>query len=105
MKKVSTAATKQINNFGEQKLTDRVGPGRSIELVLPVGWIRRRATGTEVGDDSESHAGSVRRHAAEADRPGNRDAFPVDQPAIAPIRARGGACAQRAFDWGESKER
>jgi hypothetical protein len=58
MKKVSTAATKQTNNFWRAETDDRVGPGRSIELVLHVGWIRRSAAGTEVGDDSESHAGS-----------------------------------------------
>ena len=37
MKKISTVATQQSRKISEQKLTDRTGPGRSLELVLRAG--------------------------------------------------------------------
>ena len=37
MKKVSTEAAKQSRNFSQPKLDDWVGPGRSLQLVLPAG--------------------------------------------------------------------
>ena len=37
MKKVSTVAAKQSRNISQQKLTDRIGSGRSQQLVLRAG--------------------------------------------------------------------
>ena len=37
MKKVSTVAAKQSRNFSQAEADDRIGPGRSLELVLRAG--------------------------------------------------------------------
>ena len=37
MKKVSTVAAKQSRNFSRTEADDRIGPGRSLELVLRAG--------------------------------------------------------------------
>src|SRR6202040_3164623 len=78
-----------------------------MELVLPARRSGRRGAGTETEHDSEGDEGSVRRHAAQPDRAGDGDAFAVGEPVVERTRARSdrGACAQRAFDWGEPEER
>ena len=82
MKKVSTAAAKQSRNFSRTEADDRVGPGRSIELVLRV-WMKRAQMLLEqkAAHDSEGDARSVRSDAAQPDRAGNRDAFAVGESA------------------------
>jgi hypothetical protein len=107
MKKVSTAARKQTNNFGEQKLTIGLDLGdRSSWYCMLDGSgavLREQKLGTTPKAMQEVFGGMPRsRIALETGMH-----FTVGQPAIAPTRARGDrrACAQRAFDWGESKER
>jgi hypothetical protein len=56
MKKISTMAVKQSKNISGKKLTIGLDLGGSVELVLLAGRSGRSATGTEAGDDGESHA-------------------------------------------------
>ena len=60
MKKISTAAAKQSEEYFTTEADDRAGPGRSIELVLRARRSGRSAAGTETGHDSEGHAGGIR---------------------------------------------
>jgi len=53
MKKMSTAAAKQANNFCRAETDDGVESGKSIELVLRAGRSGRRAVGTEAEHNSD----------------------------------------------------
>ena len=107
MKKVSTAAVTESEEFFPTEADDWVGPGRSIELVLRAGRSGRSAAGTETEHDSESDARGVWRHAALPDRAGDGDAFALGESTAERVGARSnrGACAQRAVDRGEPEER
>jgi hypothetical protein len=85
----------------------RAGPGRSIELVLPARRSWGNTAGRETEHDSESHERSVRHNAALPDRIADGDALALGEPGAERVGARSdcGACAQRAFDRGEPKER
>ena len=72
MKKDSTTGIGKTSHSTDRKLTIGLDFGRSLELVLRVGRDRRSATGGEGGYDSESHARSIRGHAAQSDRFGFR---------------------------------
>jgi len=73
MKKISTTAAQEIEKVEGQKLNDRFGSGRSIELVLRSRGNRRSAFGTEAAYDTQGDERGVREGAAQPDRAGNRD--------------------------------
>ena len=79
MKKVSTAAVHATKIFFSTEADDWVGPGRSIELVLPARRSGRSAAGTESEHDSESNSRGVWGHAALSDRAGDGDAFALGE--------------------------
>ena len=107
MKKVSTRAAAQSGHISQQKLTIGwdLGDRNSWYCVLDEsGQIqleqRVRTTGKALPE-------VLRRHAAQSDRTGNRDAFALDQPPVKRVGARTdrGPCAQAAADRGEWPER
>ena len=76
MKKISTVTTKKVEKNASQKLTIGLDLGRSIQLVLGSGGSGRSSSGTESGDPTEGHEGSLRRDAAQPVGVGNGDALP-----------------------------
>jgi hypothetical protein len=106
MKKISTVAVKQEQEYFRAEADDRAGPGRSLELVLPARRSGRSAARAKTDDDSEGDARGVRGHAALPHRAGDRNAFAVDKPFAERVgtRSNRGACPQRAFDRRESQE-
>ena len=107
MKKISTVAAKQSKNFREQKLTIGLdlGDRSSWYCVLDEAGevLLEQKLSTTPKAMKEVFGGD----AAEPDRVGDGDAFAVGEPGVERVGTRSdrGACAQRAFDRGESTER
>ena len=107
MKKISTAGARQNKNFAEQKLTIGLdlGDRSSWYCVLDEAGevVLEQRLGTTPKVMKEVFAG----HAAESDCVGNGNAFAVGESGVERVgtRSNRGACAQRALDWRESKER
>jgi transposase len=81
MKKVSTAVVKQSRNISQQKLTIGLdlGDRNSWYCVLDeAGQTQLEQRVRTSADECESVVRSLRRHAAQPDRTGNRDAFTLD---------------------------
>jgi hypothetical protein len=87
MKKISTAAVKAGDEeFFPDEADDRIGPGRSIELVLRAARSGGSTAGTETEHNCEGDARGVRKHAALPHRVRNGDAFALfraDYPRLA----------------------
>jgi predicted NBD/HSP70 family sugar kinase len=80
MKKVSTAAGKTAKNFQGHKLTIGLDLGDRSSWYCVLDEAGEVLLEQRVGHNSESHAGSVRRDAAEPDCVGDRNAFAVGKP-------------------------
>ena len=106
MKKISTAATKQSQNFSEQKLTIGLDLGDRSSWYCVLDEAGSNCLGAETQHDSESHEGSIRRDAAQPDCVGNGNAFAMGEPGTERVGARSdrGACAQCAADRGKPQE-
>ena len=106
MKKVSTVGTQQTRNFTAEA-DDRIGSGRSQQLVLRAGRSGPDPTGAARAHDCESSRRSLRRNAALSDYAGDRDAFALDQSLAQRVGTRSDRreCPQGAADRREPEER
>ena len=107
MKKVSIAAANQIRNFSGQKLTIGLDLGDRSSWYCMLDEAGSVLLEQRLSTTPEGHASRVWENAAQSDRAGDRNAFSVGEPNTQRVRTRSdrGACAQRALDRGESKER
>jgi len=107
MKKVSTAVTMESRNFSrQQKLTIGLDLGDRHSWYCVLDEAGQIQLEQRVRTNAQALVRSLRRHAAQPDRAGNRDAFALDQPLAARVGTRGdrGECAQGAADRGEPEE-
>ena len=106
MKKVSTVGTQQTRIFTAEA-DDRIGSGRSQQLVLRAGRSGPDPTGAARAHDCESSRRSFRRNAAQSDHAGDRDAFALDQSLAQRVGTRSDRreCPQGAADRREPEER
>jgi hypothetical protein len=106
MKKVSTVGA-QASRKAAQKLTVGLdlGDRSSWYCVLDeAGTVLREQ---KLSTTAKALAGSVRGHAAQPHRVGNRDPLALDQPGAGRVGARSdrGQCPQAAVDWGKVARR
>src|SRR6202795_2192963 len=106
MKKVSTAAAQARRNVSQQTLTVGLDLGDRNSWY----WVRDEAGQIQLEQRAyewESVAGSLRRHTAQPPRPGDRNAFALDQSLAQRVGARSdrGECAQGAADRGKPQKR
>jgi hypothetical protein len=107
MKKVSTAAAQASRNISQQTLTVGLDLGDRNSWYCVLDEAGQIQLERRVRDDRESDAGSLRRHAAQPDRSGDRNTFGLDQPLAQRVGTRSdrGECAQGAADRGKPQER
>ena len=107
MKKVSTVAAKQSRNISQQKLTIGLDLGDRNSWYCVLDEAGQIQLEQRVRTHGKALQRSLRRHAAQPDRAGDRDAFALDQSLAQRVGTRSDRrqCAQGADDRGESEER
>ena len=80
MKKVSIVAGKQSRNISQPRLTIGLDLGDRNSWYCVVDETGQIQLEQQSSYECESVAGSLRGHAPQSDRTGNRDAFSLDQP-------------------------